>query len=344
LVAVAPADNRNGEDALKTYDFHSHVIPESIIAAMRADPTRYRTQIDEQDGRRWLLRGKLRLELAPEFWNADAKLQAMDRKRIDVAVISPGPQVFFHDLPDDDGIRAARLVNDGTAALVASRPDRLRGLATLPLQHPQAALAELERAARELELRGVEIATVAPRGEIADPLYRPLLRRAAELKMTVFAHPNTIGAGAGRLTDYYLANIVGNPLETTIMLSHLIYSGALDELPGLKLLLAHGGGFAPYQIGRLVHGHRVRPETRANTASSPKELLRRLYFDALTHDPQALRYLIDLVGADHVLLGSDSPFDMGDEDPVGSIGRVAGLSAAEHGQVCGGNAMHLLGE
>lgn len=329
---------------MRIYDFHSHVIPETIIAAMRDAPALYGTQIEERDGRRWLLRGKLRLELAPELWSAGGKLESMDRKRIDVAVISPGPQVFFYDLPEAAGIAAARLVNDGTAAMVAARPQRLRGLATLPMQHPDAAVAELERAARELGLRGAEIATVGPKGEIADPAYRPLLRRAQELKMTVFAHPNTVGAGVGRLSDYYLANVVGNPLETTIMVSHLIYSGALDELPELKLLLAHGGGFAPYQIGRLVHGHRVRAETRAKTASSPKTLLKRLYFDTITHDPQALRFLIDLVGSDHVLIGSDAPFDMGDEDPLAGLDRVAPLGAAERENICGRNAMRLLGE
>jgi aminocarboxymuconate-semialdehyde decarboxylase len=329
---------------MKTYDFHSHVIPETIIAAMRADPVLYGTQIEEKDGKRWLVRGRLRLELPAELWSAGGKLESMDRKRIDVAVISPGPQVFFYDLPEAEGARAARLINDGTAALVAARPDRLRGMATLPMQHPEAAVAELERAARELGFRGVEIATLAPGGEIADPKYRPLLRRAQELKMTVFAHPNTVGAGAGRLAGYYLANLVGNPLETTIMLSHLIFSGALDELPELKLLLAHGGGFAPYQIGRLAHGHRVRAEARANTDSSPKALLRRLYFDTITHDPQALRYLIDLVGVDHVVLGSDSPFDMGDEDPMGTIDAIAPLGSEARENICGRNAMRLLGE
>jgi aminocarboxymuconate-semialdehyde decarboxylase len=329
---------------LQIYDFHSHVIPETIIAAMRADPARYGTQIEEREGRRWLLRGRLRLELLPELWSADGKLESMDRKRIDVAVLSPGPQVFFHELPEAEGMQAARLVNDGTAALVAARPARLRGMATLPMQHPDAAVAELERAARELGFRGAEIATTAPLGELADPRYRPLLRRAQELKMTLFAHPNTVGAGAGRLASYYLSNIVGNPLETTIMLSHLIYSGALDELPELKLLLAHGGGFAPYQIGRLVHGHRVRAEARAHTGTSPKQLLKRLYFDTITHDPQALRYLVDLVGADHVLLGSDAPFDMGDEDPVAAVLAVDGLGDEARAMICGGNAMRLLGE
>lgn len=329
---------------MKSYDFHSHVIPETILGAMRADPDRYGTRIEESDGRRWLLRGKLRLELAAELWSAEGKLESMDRKRIDVSVISPGPQVFFHDLPADDGLRAARLVNEGIAAMVAARPERLRGMASLPMQHPEAAVEELERVVREYGFRAAEIATALPQGELADAAYRPLLRRAQELKTTLFAHPNTVGAGGGRLDCYYLANLVGNPLETTLMVAHLMFSGALDELPELKLLLAHGGGFTPYQIGRLEHGHRVRAEARARTASSPRDLLRRLYFDTITHDALALRHLIDLVGAGRIVLGSDSPFDMGEEDPLGQLERVPRLSAVERDDIRGRNAMRLLDE
>lgn len=303
-------------------DFHSHVIPETIIAAMRSDPERYATRIDEQSGKRYLVRGKLRLELLPEFSVAEAKLEAMDRKGIEISVISPGPQVFFYNLKEEHGVEAARLVNDGIAAMVAARPGRLRGMATLPMQHPEAAIAEMERVAREYRFKGIELATLAPAGELADPKYRPLLRRAQELKLTLFAHPNNIGA-SGRLDCYYLTNLIGNPLETTIMVANLMFSGALDELPGLKLLLAHGGGFVPYQIGRFVHGHKVRPETRANTASSAKEMLRRFHFDTLTHDAQALRYLVELVGAERIVLGTDSPFDMGDETPRDTLSALS---------------------
>ncbi|HEY7241210.1 MAG TPA: amidohydrolase family protein [Burkholderiales bacterium] len=295
-------------------DFHSHVIPETIIAAMRVDPERYATRIEAEAGKRYLVRGKLRLELLPEFSLAEAKLEAMDRKGIEISVISPGPQVFFYNLKEADGIAAARLVNDGIAAMAAEKPARLRGMATLPMQHPEAAVAEMERVAREHGFKGIELATLAPGGELADPKYRPVLRRAQELKMTIFAHPNTIGS-SGRLDCYYLTNLIGNPLETTIMVANLMFSGALDELPRLKMLLAHGGGFAPYQVGRFVHGHKVRPETRAHTASSAKDLLRRFSFDTLTHDAQALRYLIELVGVERLVLGTDAPFDMGDENP-----------------------------
>jgi aminocarboxymuconate-semialdehyde decarboxylase len=320
-------------------DFHSHVIPETIIGAMRADPERYATRIDDEGGKRYLVRGKLRLELLAEFSVAEAKLEAMDRKGIEISVISPGPQVFFYGLPGEHGIEAAKLVNDGIAAMAARKPARLRGMATLPMQHPEAAIAEMERVAREHGFRGIELATLAPGGELADPQYRPLLRRAQELKMTIFTHPNTIGAG-GRLDCYYLTNLIGNPLETTIMVANLMFSGALDELPDLKLLLAHGGGFAPYQVGRFVHGHKVRPETRAHTASSAKALLKRFHFDTLTHDPQALRYLIELVGAERIVVGTDSPFDMGDENPRATLSRLSPEEVATLRR----NALRLLEE
>jgi aminocarboxymuconate-semialdehyde decarboxylase len=320
-------------------DFHSHVIPESIIAAMRRDPERYATRIEDEGGKRYLVRGKLRLELLAEFSVAEAKLEAMDRKGIEISVISPGPQVFFYGLPENQGIEAARLVNDGIAAMVAKNPARLRAMATLPMQHPEAAVAEMERVAREYGFKGIELATAAPAGELADPRYRPILRRAQDLKMTIFAHPNTIGSG-GRLDCYYLTNLIGNPLETTIMVANLMFSGALDELPRLKMLLAHGGGFAPYQVGRFVHGHKVRPETRAHTASSAKDMLKRFYFDTITHDPQALRYLVELVGAERIVLGTDSPFDMGDETPRATLSRFSPEEVAK----LRSNALRLLEE
>jgi len=320
-------------------DYHSHVIPETIIAAMRAEPERYATRIEAEAGKRYLVRGKLRLELLDEFSVAEAKLEAMDRKGIEISVISPGPQVFFYNLKEEQGLEAARLVNDGVAAMVAKKPARLRGMATLPMQHPEAAVAEMERVAREHGFKGIELATMGPAGELADPKYRPVLRRAQELRMTIFAHPNTIGS-SGRLDCYYLTNLIGNPLETTIMVANLMFSGALDELPRLKMLLAHGGGFAPYQVGRFVHGHKVRPETRAYTASSAKDLLKRFYFDTLTHDSQALRYLIELVGAERIVVGTDSPFDMGDENPRATLSQFSPEEVA----MLRRNALRLLEE
>jgi aminocarboxymuconate-semialdehyde decarboxylase len=126
--------------------------------------------------------------------------------------------------------------------------------------------------------------------------------------------------------------------------SHLMFSGVLDELKKLRICLAHGGGYVPYQIGRLNHGHGVRKETRANTRTKPNALLRRFYYDALTHDARALRYLIDLVGADRVVIGTDAPFDMGEKNPVGMISKVKGLSVHDREQIFCRTPLALLGK
>ncbi|HZQ62852.1 MAG TPA: amidohydrolase family protein, partial [Casimicrobiaceae bacterium] len=186
------------------------------------------------------------------------------------------------------------------------------------------------------------IGTSVEGAQLADPKFRPILKRAQELKLLVFAHPYYVGAKTG-LECYYLTNLIGNPLDTTIMLANLMYSGALDELPELKLCLAHGGGFTPYQIGRLVHGHKVRAEARQHCASSPKELLKQLYFDSLVFEPKALRYLVDLVGADHVCIGTDAPFDMADEHPLATLDAAA-LTERERHEICCGTALRLLRE
>ena len=169
------------------------------------------------------------------------------------------------------------------------------------------------------------------------------MRRASELDVLILAHPYYVGAKQG-LEDYYLTKLLGNPYDSTVMIANLMFSGTLDELPDIKLCVAHGGGFAPYQIGRLQHGHRVRPEPKVNTETPPLKLFGRLFFDTITFCPRALRYLIDLVGAEHVVLGTDAPFDMGDEDPLATVEAVPGLTDAERDAISSGTALKLLEE
>jgi aminocarboxymuconate-semialdehyde decarboxylase len=325
-------------------DIHSHVIPPRIVAAIAADPQRFRARVEGAgDARKVVHDQGYVYPLFPEFHQTDAKLESMDRKGIDVSVISPAPPMFYYWADADLALQVAGLVNDGIAEMVSEHPDRLRGMASVPMQHPDAAVAELERVVRDHGFKAVEIGTSIEGAQLAEERFRPLLRRAAELKAFVFAHPYYVGAKAG-LEDYYLTNLIGNPLDTTVMLANLMFSGALDDLPELKLVLAHGGGFTPYQIGRLVHGHKVRSETRARSGSSPKDLLRQVYFDSLVFDPQALRYLIDLVGADHVCIGTDAPFDMADTDPAGTIEAVPGITPEERDCLCCRTALTLLCE
>jgi aminocarboxymuconate-semialdehyde decarboxylase len=325
-------------------DLHSHVIPRRILDAIEADPRTFSARTDTTThGRRMVHDQGYVYPLFAEFSDPAAKLEAMDRKGIDVSVISPAPPMFYYWADPDLALKVAGLVNDGVADMVAQAPARLRGMASLPMQHPDAAVAELERVVRDHGFKAVEIGTSIEGAQLAESRFRPVLRRAAELGVFVFAHPYYVGSKAG-LECYYLTNLIGNPLDTATCVANLMFSGALDELPELRILLAHGGGFAPYQIGRLVHGHKVRQETKARSASDPKALLRRFYFDSLVFEPQALRYLIDLVGADRIAIGTDAPFDMADEDPAGTLAQVPHLSEHESDEICCGTALRLLGE
>jgi aminocarboxymuconate-semialdehyde decarboxylase len=325
-------------------DIHSHVIPDRIVAAIATNPGRFRARVEGEGSARRIIHDQGYVyPLFEEFRRVEAKLAAMDRKGIDISVISPAPPMFYYWADADLALDVAGLVNDGVADMVGARPDRLRGMATVPMQHPDAAVAELERVVRAYGFKAVEIGTSIEGAQLAEERFRPLLRRASELNVFVFAHPYYVGAKSG-LESYYLTNLIGNPLDTTVMLANLMFSGRLDELPDLKIVLAHGGGFIPYQIGRLVHGHRVRSETNGISKSSPKDLLKRIYFDSLVFEPQALRYLIDLVGADHVCIGTDAPFDMADENPKATIDAVPEITPLERQCVCCGTALKLLCE
>jgi aminocarboxymuconate-semialdehyde decarboxylase len=331
---------------LKAYDMHNHVIPMTVVNAMERNPERFGTRIEMRDGRRYFDSHGRMTELKPEFCDPEAKLAWMDRVGLDVAAISVGPPIFFYWLKPEDGLYAARLANDGIAQMVEKHPDRFRGLAHLPMQDPDAAITELERAVKLHKFKGVELATSIEGKLLADPRFRKVLKTIEQLGLFVFAHPYRCMAEGG-MDAYYLRNFIGFPLDTTIMLAHLMFSGAMDELKKLRILCAHGGGFMPYQIGRFVHGHDVRPEAKVNKPSSPAKLFKRFYFDCLTHEPRSARHLISMVGADHMVIGTDNPFDMAprkDSLQVGQVDAIPGLTPAEREWIYSKTAKSLLGE
>jgi aminocarboxymuconate-semialdehyde decarboxylase len=210
-------------------------------------------------------------------------------------------------------------------------------MASLPMTSAQAAVAELDRVVKEHGIKGVILGTSVEGTNLADPKFRPVLKRCAELGVWILAHPYYVGNKEG-LQNYYLTNLVGNPADTMMCGTHLIFGGVLEELPDLKVVLAHGGGLLPYLIGRLTHGHKVRDEAKVNTRTPPVDLLKRLYFDSILFDSRPLDYLIRLVGADRVVLGSDAPFDMGDPDPRGTVEKAVGTDQAALKQVLGSAA------
>jgi aminocarboxymuconate-semialdehyde decarboxylase len=340
------AKKRARAKKVRTYDLHNHVIPEGVVQAIRRHPDRYGTRIEEKSGKRYFDSHGRMTELLPEFCDIEAKIAWMDRVGMDVSVISPAPPIYFYWLAPAAGIEIVRLANDGIAQMVAQHPDRLRGMAHLPMQDPDAAVAELERVVKEYKFKAVEMATSIEGLPLADMKFRKVLKAIEKLGLFVFTHPYQCLA-QGWMDAYYLRNFIGFPLDTTMMVAHLMFSGALDDLKKLRFLLAHGGGFIPYQIGRFAHGHDVRPEPKVNNASSPRELFKRFYFDCLTHEPRATRHLITMAGADHIVIGTDNPFDMaprGAAKQVGQVDAIPGLTREEREWICEKTAKSLLGE
>lgn len=330
---------------VKRVDVHSHVLPRELMDAIRARPRDFlMTVTGDGESEVFVRDDRHSTPVYAEFHDADAKVEGMDRKGIDISLISVTPVVFFYWLDADRGLAAAQVMNDGIARMAARRPDRLRGMATLPMQDADAAIAELERVVREYGFRSIELGCRIQGELLSAPRFRPVLRRAEELGVFVFTHPYVAGKLPPDLGCYYLGNLAGLPIDTALMAAHLMFSGALDEMPDLNVILAHGGGYLPYQIGRWQHGYDVREEPRQFGARPPAELLRRFYFDALTHDAEALRFLIEKVGADRVAIGTDAPFDMAEEDPIGMIDAVPGLTDEQRDRILGLNALELLGE
>lgn len=277
--------------------------------------------------------------LGPLLVDPASRIAAMDRAQVDVQLVSPMP--LYHYWADERlAEHITALTNEGVAGLVAGRPDRFVGLGTVPLQHPGLAVAALDRAVGELGLAGVQIGTSVGGRELADEAHDGFWGRAEELRALVFIHPWGCSLGE-RLDRYYLSNTVGNPVETTVALSHLIFSGLLDRHPDLRIVAAHGGGYLPTYLGRSDHAWQVRPDAR-RSVHAPSHYLRRMWFDSLVYTPQALRHLVEAVGGSQVVLGSDYPFDMGVEDPVDRL-TATGLDPDDTEAVRGRNAARLLG-
>jgi aminocarboxymuconate-semialdehyde decarboxylase len=279
--------------------------------------------------------------LPPALYDERQILDALARRGVDAAVISPSPEEFYYWTAPALGARIAAAQNDGMAEMARAHPDRLIGLATLQMQDPDRAARELERAVAELGLRGAEICTHINGRDLDDPALDPVYAAAERLGVPLLLHPQNWG-DMRRLQDHHLWNLVGFPTETALAAAHLIMGGVFEAHPRLRVILAHGGGYLPYQVGRLDHGYEVRREAKTRLPRRPSEYLGNLYCDSLTHNELSLRFLIDRMGADHVVIGSDYPFHMGDERPVDTV-RALRLSPGVEANVLAKNLTELLG-
>jgi aminocarboxymuconate-semialdehyde decarboxylase len=278
--------------------------------------------------------------LLPQLMDVLDILAEMDRRKLDAAAISPPPQLFAYWAAADDGERIARAVNDGLAQMRRAHPDRFLPLASLPLHEGERAARELERACSELRLCGAAICTHVNGIDLDLAGLDPVFSAAQRLDVPLFLHPQNAG-DVTRLQDYHLWNLVGFMMETATAAARLLMSGTFERFPRLKVVLAHGGGFLPYQLGRLDHGYAVRPELQARLPKPPTAYLGTIFCDSLVHNDGALRFLVDRVGAEHVVIGSDHPFDMGTSTPVEAV-RALGLPRAQEEAILGGNLARLL--
>jgi aminocarboxymuconate-semialdehyde decarboxylase len=270
------------------------------------------------------------------------RLAHMDRTGVDMQILSTYVSQFHYWTDGGLGQRVARLQNERLAELVAGNPDRFTAIGTVPMQDSARGVAELEHVTQSLGFKGIQISSNIAGMDLDDPRFRPFFARAAELGAVVQIHPNGFDQGR-RLDDFYLINVFGNPMDSTLALHRLIFSGVLAELPDLKLVVVHGGGYAPFYPARMDHAWQVRPECRQHIDQPPSTYLKRVYFDTMVFSPALIRTLVDFAGADHVLLGTDYPFDMGESDPLGLTGSVPGLDTDDLDKIRGGNAARIYG-
>lgn len=326
-------------------DVHAHCVPVQVLDRLRADGGRYGIEVLEADGRtRFRIAGQVETApLHPGLTDPGLRRDAMDKSGVKVQILSSWIDLTAYALPAQVGARYSRMVNESIADLAASDTGRYRALATVPLQADDAGAGELAHAVGELGMVGVEIATTVAGRDLDDPALEPFWSTAEALQCLVLLHPCASLAGRG-VERYFLGNLVGNPAESTIAVGHLVFGGVLERHPGLRLCVVHGGGFAPYQLGRWDHAfHRNVRGAAQNLTRPPSEWVSRLYHDTVLHSTRSLGMLVDLVGPTRVVLGSDYPFEMGDPDPLGTLAQVPGLSEQGQRLIRAGNLLRLLG-
>lgn len=317
-------------------DIHAHIVPEGLIARFEAGERAGFAASRGERGIAVTLGGRAsRTPLLPGMVSLDERAAAMSAQGVAAQLLSPWIALCDYTLGAADAEWFHRAVNAEIAAVCTAAPERYAGLGTVPLHLPALAADVLREAMGPLGLLGVEIGTAVSRDVFLDDAsLDPFWREAEALSAFILIHP-PLEPPAGAFADYYLNNLIQNPLQTTVAGARLIFGGVLERFPGLRICLVHGGGLLPYNLGRLRHGRQVRPETGLRMAGAVEASFRRLYFDTVTHSPAALAFLVGQAGADHVLLGSDYPFDMADPDLVGTV-RAAGLRQEEQELVLSG--------
>ena len=322
-------------------DIHSHFLPQEFVAMLAEEKNDLQAKLVKKEGITWVCHDQgYTYPLLAGFYDPEARLKDMAEAGIDMAVLSVAPPLFYYWAEAKLAAKVARLVNNSIKEQVRAYPESFLGMGTVPMQDPALAVEELHYCVEELGFKAVQIGSNVEGEQYDDPKFLPFFKACDELQVLVTLHPYYVGA-KGMFSKYYLTNLLGNPLDSTIAAASLIFGGVMEQCPGLKVCIVHGGGFLPYQFGRLAHGYKVRPEPKVKQVKAPDCYLKRIYFDTILFNEKALQYLVDFAGAGQVLMGTDYPFDMGEKDPVELVSR-SGISPAEIPLILGANAESLL--
>src|SRR5919198_1184432 len=350
MYTCAPASARGSAATLKkrgrslTVDIHCHYMNTDVAAKVAPpNPAQHEPMAIYSNAASREVNAKQAQERGPKLTDIAVRLKDMDRMGIDIQAVSPAPHQTYYWTDPGMGAELARAVNERLAEIVAQHPERFVALGTVPLQDVSLAVAELEHCVRKLDMRGVEINPSVRGMDLTDAKLNleAFFAAVQKLDVVIFMHP--IGFTHGeRLVNHYFSNVIGNPLETTVAASHLIFDGVMERHPKLKVVLPHAGGYLAHYWARMDHAYKARSDCRGQMKRKPSAYLERFYFDTITFDHGMLAHLIARFGADHVLLGTDYPYDMGVERPLEFIGGVKGLSAVERSAIEGGNAARLL--
>lgn len=323
-------------------DAHSHFFPTTLVEYIKNHSDKVNTEIVLKDGREFVKHKEGAMyPLFTGFYSREKKLEDMAEMGIDHSVLSVNPGCFYYWIDADTAYETSKICNDWVAEFSAEDPEHFSGMATIPLQDIELSLRELKRAHEELGLNGLEIGPVINGRNIDEKEFFPIYEYCEKHGILIALHPYYIG-DKENYTKYYNTNLVANVLETNMGINSLIFGGAFEKYPKLKILCAHGGGFFPYQLGRLIHGYKVRKEPKANISKSPENYLNSIYYDTIIFWKPALEFLVNNFGADHVVIGTDYPYDMGDYKPIEHVNALK-IDVCERRQIYAGNIRQLLG-
>ncbi len=323
-------------------DVHTHLsVPESAAMAKphfkpELDP---RTFFSPEESIRYNTEFRAQEHIKAKFEQAEARLVDMDLQGVDMQLLAVPPPEYFYWLEPELAVRANRIQHERFAEVVAAHPTRFAAVANIPMNHPEVAVEVMAEAKRDFGFHGFEMNADIVGEDLDDRRFDVIWEKAVELDMTAIMHPQGFTHGQ-RMDDYYLVNVVCMPLASTVAVSRMILGGVWERFPDLRMMVVHGGGYLPFYFARTDHAYGVRPELRHHISRPPSEYLHKLYFDTTVFEPKMVEYLVDEFGDDHVLMGTDYPFDMGPTDPLAFLAQ-ARLSEQARENVLGANAVRL---